>query len=58
VLVAVFAENKGNISNSSGYLGAISDRSKELIFKDLTVGQFLYKQIQENPHIRLKGQVF
>lgn len=57
-LVEVFAEINGNISNSSGYLGAISDRSKELIFKGLTVGQFLFKQIQENPHSRLKGQVF
>ena len=39
-------------------MGAISDRSKELYFKNLTVGQYLYQQVQRNPHTRLKGQVF
>lgn len=54
----ILAQINVQISNSSGYLGAISDRSKELYFKSLTVGQYLYKQIQKNPHTRLKGQVF
>lgn len=57
-LVEVFSDINGNISNSSGYLGAISDRSKELYFNKITVGQFLHKQLQENPHTRLKQQVF
>ena len=57
-LVEVFAEINGNIANSSGYLGAISDRSKELYFNKITIGQYLYTQIQENSTTRLKGQVF
>lgn len=54
----VIAEINGNISNSSGYLGAISDRSKELYFNNQTVGQYLYTQLKNNPHARLKNQVF
>ncbi|MEN9599292.1 MAG: hypothetical protein RL596_1611 [Bacteroidota bacterium] len=54
----VIAEINGNINQSSGYLGSISDRSKELYFTKQTVGQYLYNQIKNNPHTRLKGQVF
>lgn len=54
----VICEVNNNLNQSSGYLGKISDRSKELYFNNLTVGQYLYKQIKENPHTRLKGQVF
>lgn len=54
----VIAEVNGNISNSSGYLGAISDRSKELFFNNQTVGEYLYAQLKNNPHTRLKNQVF
>jgi CRISPR-associated endonuclease Csn1 len=54
----VITEINNNLNNSSGYLGAISDRSKELYFNKQTVGQYLYKQIQDNPHTRLKNQVF
>ncbi|ODS89553.1 MAG: type II CRISPR RNA-guided endonuclease Cas9 [Chryseobacterium sp. SCN 40-13] len=54
----VLTEINNNLNNSSGYLGAISDRSKELYFNKQTVGQFLYKQLKENPHTRLKNQVF
>lgn len=57
-LIEVFSEINGNIYNSSGYLGAISDRSKELFFNKITVGQYLYNQIQSNPTIKIKGQVF
>jgi CRISPR-associated endonuclease Csn1 len=57
-LAVVIQQVNGAISTSSGLLGAISDRSKQLIIQDLTVGQFLYKQIQADPHTRLKGQVF
>lgn len=54
----VLTEINNNLNNSSGYLGAISDRSKELYFNKQTVGQYLYQQLQKNPHTRLKNQVF
>ena len=54
----VITEINNNLNTSSGYLGAISDRSKELYFNHQTVGQYLYHQIKENPHTRLKNQVF
>lgn len=54
----VITEINSNLNNSSGYLGALSDRSKELYFNKQTVGQYLYKQIQDRPHTRLKNQVF
>ncbi len=57
-LAVVVQQVNGAISSSSGLLGAISDRSKQLLIQDITVGQFLYKQLQENPHTRTKGQVF
>lgn len=54
----VITEINNNLYNSSGYLGAISDRSKELYFNKETVGQYLFKQLQKNPHTQLKKQVF
>ncbi len=54
----VLTEINNDLNKSSGYLGAISDRSKELYFNKETVGQNLYGQIKNNPHTRLKGQVF
>ena len=57
-LAIVLSEINNDLNKSSGYLGAISDRSKELYFNKITVGQFLYQQIQKNPHTSLKNQVF
>jgi CRISPR-associated endonuclease Csn1 len=57
-LAIVLKEINNNIGQSSGYLGAISDRSKELVFQKLTVGQYLYKQLEKNPHTSLKKQIF
>jgi len=57
-LAYVITEINNNINNSSGYLGAISDRSKELYFHNQTVGQYLYNQLLQNPHARLKNKVF
>lgn len=57
-LAFVITEINSNLNNSSGYLGAISDRSKELYFNQETVGQYLWKQIRNNPHTSLKNQVF
>ena len=54
----VLSDINGAIFNSSGYLGAISDRSKELFFNKETVGQYLMRQLDENPNISLKNQVF
>jgi len=54
----VVTEINNQINQSSGYLGAISDRSKELYFNNETVGQHLYKQFAENSHAKLKNQVF
>jgi CRISPR-associated endonuclease Csn1 len=51
-------ELNNKINQSSGYLNAISDRSKELYFNNLTVGQFQYNQLKENPLASLKNQVF
>ena len=57
-LVTVLADVNGQISSSSGYLGAISDRSKELYFNNQTVGEYLYNIIKENPNNSLKNMVF
>lgn len=57
-LAVVFQEINNQIKNSSGYLGGVSDRSKELHFNDVTVGQWQYMQIKANPHHSLKNQVF
>ncbi|WP_369047729.1 type II CRISPR RNA-guided endonuclease Cas9 [Tenacibaculum sp. UWU-22] len=54
----VLQDINGNLKKSSGYLGAISDRSKALFFNNLTVGQYLYSQLEKDPHARLKNQVF
>lgn len=58
VMAYVITDIRNNLNNSSGYLGAISDRSKELYFNKLTIGQYLYKQLQINFHTSLKNQVF
>lgn len=57
-LAVVFQEINHSINNSSGYLGAISDRSKELYFNKQTVGQYLMAQLAENPNMSLKNKVF
>ncbi|MBK0381838.1 type II CRISPR RNA-guided endonuclease Cas9 [Pedobacter sp. SD-b] len=54
----VITEINSNINSSSGYLGAISDRSKELYFNKQTVGEYLYQQLQKSQHNKLKNQVF
>lgn len=54
----VLTEINNNLNSSSGYLGEISDRSKELYFNRETVGQNLYKKLQQNPHTSLTNKVF
>ena len=46
------------LSASSGYLGKISDRSKELYFAGETVGQYLARNFDSNPHFSSKNVVF
>ncbi|MCH5327657.1 MAG: type II CRISPR RNA-guided endonuclease Cas9 [Coprobacter sp.] len=48
----------GAVTESAGDLGSISDRSKELFFSKLTVGQYLMKKLDENPNFSLKNTVF
>ena len=57
-VIIVFQEINAQISGSSGLLSEISDRSKALYFKKQTVGQYLYEQIKDSRHNRLKKQVF
>jgi CRISPR-associated endonuclease Csn1 len=57
-LAIVLQEVNGQISNASGYLGDISDRSKALYFNHQTVGQYQMAQLEKNPNYSLKNQVF
>ena len=57
-LIVVFQKINGQINNASGYLGDISDRSKELYFNHKTVGQYQMAQLDKNPNYSLKNQVF
>ena len=54
----VIVEINNQLNKSSGYLGAISDRSKELYFNNETVGEHLYKKLKQNAHYSVKNQVF
>lgn len=54
----VLCELNGAINNSSGYLGAISDRSKELYFNKQTIGQYIVAEQIKNPHFSVKNKVF
>lgn len=57
-LAYVLADINGAINNSSKRLAMISDRSKELYFNHLTVGQYLMKRLDENPNASLKNIIF
>ncbi len=57
-IAIVLQEINGQITNSSGYLGEISDRSKELYFKNQTVGQYLMASLDNNPNDSLRNRVF
>ena len=58
VLAYVVADISAAISDASGYLGDISDRSKFLYFNKLTVGQYLYSELEKDPHFRVRNKVF
>ena len=67
-LVIVFQDISTKINASSGYLGAISDRSKELFFNKIkkadgndraqTVGEYQMAVLDKNPNASLKNMVF
>lgn len=57
-LAIVLQKINSQINNSSGYLGAISDRSKELFFNRQTVGQYQMAKLDKNPNYSLTNQVF
>ena len=57
-LIVVFKKINGQINSVSGYLGNISDRSKELYFNKMTVGQYQMAQLDKNPNYSLKNKVF
>lgn len=58
LLAIVLQKINSQINGSSGYLGNISDRSKELYFKNQTVGQHIAEKINYDPHYSLKNNVF
>lgn len=57
-LVPVLQQINNQINSSSGYLGAISDRSKELFFNQQTVGQYQMNILDGNPNASLRNMVF
>ena len=54
----VLVELNRVINAGSNYIGAIGDRSKELYFNKMTVGQMLMKRLDENPNVSLKNTVY
>ncbi len=48
----------GIINNSSKLLGSISDRSKELYFGKMTIGEYLMKKLDADPHFSIKNHTF
>lgn len=57
-LAVVLQKINAQLKNASSYLGKISDRSKELFFKNQTIGQYQWECLQKNPHYSFKNQVF
>ncbi len=57
-LAIVLQSINGQIKTASGYLGKISDRSKELHIHHMTVGQFLVSKLEKDPNCSLKNKVF
>ncbi len=57
-LAVVLQKINGQLKNTSGYLGDISDRSKTLYFNKQTVGQYQMSELDKDPHHSLKNEVF
>jgi CRISPR-associated endonuclease Csn1 len=56
--VIVLQQINSQLNSSSGYLGAISDRSKELFFNKQTVGQYQMSVLEKTPNASLRNMVF
>lgn len=57
-LAVVLQRINGQINKSSERLGMISDRSKSLYFRRMTVGQYQMAQLDKNSNFSLKNQIF
>ena len=57
-IAVILSKINSQINNSSGYLGTISDRSKELYFNKQTVGQYQMVVLNNNPNAGLRNMVF
>ena len=57
-LAIVLQKINSQINGSSGYLGKIGDRSKELYFNKQTVGQYLMAILDKNSNTSLRNMVF
>lgn len=57
-VAAALCDVNRDINASSGYLGAIGDRSKKLYFNRQTVGQFLMTELDKDSHFSVKNKVF
>lgn len=57
-LAVVLQDINGQLKKSSSYLGAISDRSKELYFNKQTVGQYQLAVLTQNPNATLRKMIF
>ena len=58
VLAYVITNLRTELSASSNYLGAISDRSKELFFNNQTIGQYLFSGLMSDSSFSTKNKVF
>ncbi len=58
IVAYILCDLNNQINNSSNYLGAIGDRSKELYFNNMTVGQMLMKRLDENSNASLTNIVY
>ncbi len=57
-LIEALQSLNGSLSGANNYLGNISDRSKQLYFEHLTVGEYMYRLLRDNPHASLRNVVF
>ncbi len=57
-LAVALSDINSQIKSAGGYLGAISDRSKEIFFSHQTIGQHLMSELDANPNESIKNQVF
>lgn len=57
-LAYVVEQLSGLINNSSKLLGSISDRSKELYFGKMTIGEYLMRRLDANPNFSIKNHTF